>query len=366
MARRIVINGRFLTQPVTGVQRYGREVLSALAGILKQESSSFSSRYQFEILMPSVTGPVANLNPIPVRSIGRWGGQAWEQFELPRYAAGYPIINFANTAPIRYRNQIVTIHDASVFAAPDGYSQSFRLWYRALHRQLAKRVPLVVTDSAFSRDELGKYCGLDSRKCLIVPLGAEHILREPADLSILERLGLGSKQFVLCAGSLNPNKNLSALVETAHRLQKLDCSLVVAGGGNARVFQNSSISFPDNVKYTGYVSDAQLRALYESASCFVFPSKYEGFGLPPLEAMACGCPVVSSNAASLPEVGGSAAMYVDPNQPEGIAEAVIRVVQDKSHQAELSAKGKAHAAKIRWETTARQWLGAIDSACLPK
>ena len=360
MARRFVINGRFLTQPVTGVQRYGREFLSALARILKRDTS-VSTRFQFEILTPPVAMPDDHLSPISIRRVGRWTGQLWEQWELPRFAAGATILNCANTAPIGYRNQIVTIHDASVFAAPDGYSLSFRLWYRTLHRRIAKCAKGVVTDSEFSRAELERYCGFDPVKCRVIPLGAEHILDTLPDSSILNRLNVSSKKFVLCAGSLNPNKNLAALVETANRLRERAYPMVVAGGGNERIFKGASIAFPENVRYAGYVSDGELRALYESAACFVFPSRYEGFGLPPLEAMACGCPVVSSNAASLGEVCGDAALMCDPGRPDEFAQAVLSVIGDQSKSTELSAKGRTEAAKFRWEQTAMLWLALLDS-----
>lgn len=360
MKRRIVINGRFLGQPVTGVQRYGREILSALAKIIRSDSD-ISSRFHFEILVPTGVLSVADFQPIPVKPIGTWTGQPWEQWELPHSAKSATILNFANTAPIRYLNQVVTIHDASVFAAPAGYSLAFRLWYRALHRRLVRRARVVVTDSDFSQRELARYCGLAIERSKVIPLGAEHLLRELPDRTIVDRLSLKEKGFVLCAGSLNPNKNLAALVQTAYRLRGQNCPLVVAGGGNERVFRSSSVSFPENVRYTGYISDSQLRALYESAACFVFPSRYEGFGLPPLEAMASGCAVVSSNAASLPEVCGTPAIYCDPTHPPDFADAVLRVVGDQSLRSELSARGKTHAANFRWEKAARQWLGVVDT-----
>jgi glycosyltransferase involved in cell wall biosynthesis len=363
VTRRIVINGRFLTQPVTGVQRYARELVAAIAGIVDRDPAIARS-YCFEILCPIGTVDTAILNSILIRAIGRFAGQVWEQVELPQFADGDLLLNFANTGPITYSHQIVTIHDASVFAAPAGYSLPFRLWYRVLHRRLVNTATVVVTDSVFSRRELEKHCGLDPERCRVISLGAEHILRNPADYSIIDRLGLRRGSFVLCAGSLHPNKNLVALRETATELDRRGMLMVVAGGGNARVFQTSSIEFPQNVLYTGYVTDAQLRALYESAACFAFPSLYEGFGLPPLEAMACGCPVVSSNAASLPEVCGPVAVYCDPRKPAEFASAVLGIVDNSSESRRLSETGKAHATGFRWEKTAREWLTLLDSISL--
>ncbi len=359
MARRIVINGRFLSQPTTGVQRYAREIVSALNDSC-QARPELREKYHFEILTPSGTQERSIAPNIPPRAVGKLSGHLWEQIELPRYADGDLIFNFANTAPIGVRHQIVTIHDASVFGAPLGYSLTFRLWYRHLHRALCKRVNHVVTDSIFSQSELERHCGLPQTRSTVIALGAEHILREPADQSILSRSGLAGKKFVLCAGSLNPNKNLASLVRTAHQLESLQIPLAVAGGGNERVFRDSTFKLPTNMRFLGYVTDSELRALYESAVCFVFPSLYEGFGLPPLEAMACECPVVCSSAASLPEVCGSAALWCDPCQPNHISDSVLSVVNDERLAADLSARGRTRAKQFTWAKAAQKWLDLID------
>jgi glycosyltransferase involved in cell wall biosynthesis len=358
--RDIVINGRFLSQPVTGVQRYAREITQELNSLL-QSDTDVHRRYQFEILAPSAALSGATFANIPVRRVGNYRGHLWEQLELPRFAADALVLNFANTGPLRVRNQITTIHDASVFAAVSGYSATFRLWYKFMHRQIGRRAVRIVTDSQFSRSELAQHCKVDEGRCVVIPLGGEHILGVTADNSVLARYDLPPGRFVLAAGSLNPNKNLSALTETARRLDKFRMPLVIAGGGNARVFQSSCPNFPDTVKFLGYVSDAELRALYQSARCFVFPSRYEGFGLPPLEAMACGCPVVSSNAASLPEVCGTAALMVDPGNPNDIASAVSRIVQDDILHADLVRRGSEQASHFRWSKSVKLWINLLDS-----
>lgn len=360
MARRIVINGRFLTQPTTGVQRYAREIVTALT-VLCRTQPELSDKYHFEILAPQGIGKKTIATNISQRAVGKLGGHFWEQHDLTRFVQGDLLLNFANTAPIGVRHQVVAIHDASVFAAPAGYSLTFRFWYRYLHRALCKRVDHVVTDSIFSHSELGRFCGLAPARSTVIALGAEHILREPADRTILNRSGLDGKKFVLCAGSLNPNKNLASLVQTASQLESLHVPLVVAGGSNERIFSDSPVNFPSNMRFLGYVTDSELRALYESAACFVFSSLYEGFGLPPLEAMACGCPVVCSRAASLPEVCGTAALMCDPHQPDQIAEAVLSVVKDERLAADLSAQGRARAGEFTWAQSAQKWLDLIHN-----
>jgi glycosyltransferase involved in cell wall biosynthesis len=136
--------------------------------------------------------------------------------------------------------------------------------------------------------------------------------------------------------------------------------LVAAGGGNNRVFAAAAVSDPRLVS-TGYVTDGQLRALYEHAACFVFPSFYEGFGLPPLEAMCCGCPVVASERASMPEVCGEAALYCDPADPASLAKQLRRVLDSTALQAELRAAGHARAASFSWDRAARQFGELLEA-----
>ena len=354
-----VINGRFLAQPVTGVQRYAIEVVSALDSALDAEPG-LRSKYSFEVLSTRNGRGKAVWSHIPVRTVGRRTGHLWEQTELPRYLHGRLLIGLANTGPIRVSRQIATIHDASIRAAPAGYSLSFRLWYRFVIRNLGKAARRIVTDSHFSRDELHRWFDISTGKITIIPLGADHILRQPADYAVVDRRSLTERPFVLTAGSLNPNKNLGALFETAAQLNERGVDLLVAGGANERVFGSMNWAFPPNVRYLGYVSDAELRALYERAICFVFPSMYEGFGLPPLEAMTCGCPVVTSNAASLPEVCGEAACYADPNDPQDIARRVMEIVSEAGAQTRLRRLGKERAASYSWAETARRWLQLIE------
>lgn len=348
---------------MTGVQRYAREIVQAISNLLEADAN-LRRQYSFEIVAPPGTAIVEDLPHIPVRIVGGLIGHLWEQVELPGHLRNATLLNFANTGPLRARRQIVTIHDASVFAAPAGYSATFLFWYRYLHRRLARSALQVVTDSEFSRGELQKYCGLEFNRSAVIPLGAEHSCKMPADESILVRHGLIPERFVLAAGSLNPNKNLASLPLTARRLAERGISLVIAGGGNARVFQSTNLDFPPSVQFLGYVTDAELRALYQQACCFIFPSRYEGFGLPPLEAMVCGCPVVVSRAASLPEVCGEAAVYVNPDDPEEIADKVLSVALDQGLRIRLQSAGRARAREFSWELTARRWFELLDRIVL--
>jgi len=150
---------------------------------------------------------------------------------------------------------------------------------------------------------------------------------------------------VLAVGGA-PHKNVAAVLTMADDLAARDVRLAVVGGGDERVFRGAATGL-------GYCTDGQLRALYEHAACLAFPSRYEGFGLPPLEAMACGCPVVVSRAASLPEVGGDAAAYCDADRPGTVSREVLRVLDDPEHAAALRERGRRRAAQFTWERTAQ-------------
>ncbi len=359
MKRRCVINGRFLAQRPTGVQRYAVEVVTALDHLLAQDAS-IRDRWEFELISPRRIVQYPKLKAIVRREVGRLNGHVWEQLELPLAARGALLVSLCNTAPLVVRDQIVTIHDASVFFAPAGYTPLFRFWYQLMHRRLTRCAAQVVTDSIFSQKELERACRLEPSRSTVIPLGADHVIRREPDQSFLVTHKLCDRPFVLAVGSLNPNKNVSALAVTARRLEEQGMALVVVGGANARIFGQGKSPMPPSMIYLGYVTDAQLRALYERAVCLVFPSRYEGFGLPPLESMACGCPVVVSRAASLPEVCGGAALYVDPNNAEEIANKVLSVASDDGLRRRLQSVGRERAREFSWESTARRWLELID------
>lgn len=353
--RPIYINGRFLGQATTGVQRYATEIVKALDTLVVSGGTHGARR--IVLLVPPGTPRPDWLRGIAGRSVGSLRGQAWEQLELPRHTSDGVCLNLCNTAPLAGRSTVVAIHDASVFAVPETYSRAFRLWYRQLHRRLGRRVMRVVTVSEFSRSELGRYVGIPPERIAVIPAGSEHILAQPADPGVLERLGLRGR-YLLAVGSQSPHKNFAGILAALRHLDP-DIGLVFAGGANSRVFRLSGAA-SGVAHLVGRVTDGELRALYENAACFVYPSFYEGFGLPPLEAMTCGCPVIVSRAASLPEVCGDAAVYCDPGDPVDIARAIEAVLGNPGLQADLRRRGPERAAGFTWNKAARSLLGLVD------
>ncbi len=363
--RAIAINGRFFTQPLTGVQRYAREVVRCWDEMLGSGEIE-APQAGVEILVPPGTVVDPQLRRMPVRAVGRGRGQVWEQAVLPWFCRGKLLFTPGGGAPLPHRDHVYTIHDTGVFSTPGAYSPRYGAWYRWHHRRAVRNPRLrLLTVSEFSKRELITQLGVDAGRVQVTPLGHEHALRTPADPSVLARLGLEPRTYILGVGSANANKNFAGLLAAFPRLRDLHAGtwkLVVAGGANSRIFGETGAP-QEGVVRTGYLSEGELRALYENAACFVFPSVYEGFGLPPLEAMALGCPVACSNAASMPEVCGDAVAYFDPNSPEAMAQTVASLLLDPQLRERMIARGHARQQLFHWRETARAtWAALLDAA----
>jgi glycosyltransferase involved in cell wall biosynthesis len=346
----ISINGRFLSQPITGVQRYSHELIRSL-DLLLAYGSLDNEGIAFELVTPGSVKIAASLRCIPLKRVGRFSGHLWEQFELPAYCQKKLLFTPSGGAPVIHDRHVMTIFDAAVFAAAKGYSRRYAAWYRWLLRKMSKKAERILTISEFSKKEIQKWCEVDPEKITVTHLGHEHILRVTPDVSILTKHGLDTEPFVLAVSSMNPNKNFRGIAEAIQLLKTYKIKFAIAGGMNSDVFDKSA-PLPNNVVQLGYVTDAALRALYEKASCFLFPSFYEGFGLPPLEAMACGCPVIVSRAASLPEVCGDAASYCDPHDPADTASKLNEIAEDADYRQRLIELGRKRVQLFSWERTA--------------
>lgn len=353
---KIYINGRFLSQKLTGVQRYAHEIVKAFDKLLKEEKIDPS--YSFSLLAPPDASIDIFLENISVKKVGRFRGHFWEQLELPFYCHDGILLNLCNVAPLFLTKQVITIHDAAVFAAPNGFSKAFLLWYRFALPIQCRVARFVITVSEFSKHELVKYCGADSGKVFVVQNGVDHIDHITTSDSTKFKFGTEENRFVLSVGSIHPNKNFKIVIELANKLSAYNVKFLVAGGCSRNVFENDE--FSNNVQYLGYVSDSELKWLYENAACFLFPSKYEGFGIPPIEAMRCGCPVLASNAASLPEVCGNAAAYAPPDDVEAFAQKLLWILENPSVQKDMSVVGRCHSNQFNWSQSAQLLYGLLE------
>lgn len=354
----LAINARFLARPATGVDRVAIELVTALArrpdvgeiALLHPQGDKLHQDW-IEALPDDMRGKLS------LRPVGNRRGHAWEQIDLPlalRDATlrGRPLLSLCSTGPILARNQAVMIHDAQVWDAPHSYSRSFRMGYRILLPVLGRSTRHVLTVSHFAAGRLAAVGITRPGRARVVLNGAEHILRTPPDPLVLSRHGITSGGYLLAIGNLAPHKNLRLLVEATAARGAGSPPLIVAGGMNAKVFADAALPQGDGVHYIGRVTDGELRALYEGALALAFPSLTEGFGLPPLEAMLCGCPVVATTGGAVPEVCGDAALYVDPADRAGWTAALTRIASDAELRASLERRGKIHAAGYTWDRAA--------------
>jgi glycosyltransferase involved in cell wall biosynthesis len=351
----IAINGRFLTQGMTGVQRFATEITAA-ADALAAQGDWPPAR-----LLHPPGARDAGLRALRAETVGARGGQAWEQIDLPRALRGDVLVSLGNTAPILAgARQAVVIHDAGAFDTPESYAFAFRSWYRLLQRLLARRGARILTVSDFSRGRIASALRVAPSSIGVLPEGGEHILRLAADAAVLAKQGLEPARYALVVGNPAAHKNLAVLGAAAEALRRHGLTLAVAGAADPAVFRAGGGVAAEAARLLGRVSDAALRALYENALCLVFPSRYEGFGLPPLEAMTCGCPVVAAHAGAVPEVCAEAALYFDPARPATLADALDRLVEEDSLREGLRAAGRARAATFTWERAARELLALVQ------
>jgi len=339
---RIVYNVRTLSAPLTGVQRYVRELDARLGG-------------DFERVAPSIGAQGAS-------------GHLWEQLVLPVRLGGRMLFSPGNTGPVGYRRQVVTIHDASTLDLPDAFAGAFGRWYRWMLPRLARRVLGVVTVSEFSRARIVATLGVPRRRVAVVHNGVTPAPGPLAgDLLSAVRLRYGLHgRFLLFVGSRDARKNAAFLVKAFAASGVRGLELVLVGGGNDRLFAPGEGAWKPGVRVLGHVEDRDLEALYALAEGFVFPSLYEGFGLPPLEAMARGCPVLCSDATCLPEVcgpaleRGGAPIYFSPRSEASLAEALSRFAGlPAGVRQQMASAGRARAGGYTWDRCASETLAAV-------
>lgn len=349
---RIYINGRFLTQRITGVQRYALEITKALDNLISKDTAF--QKHEYIVIAPKNVLYKVKLKNMSFVQRGILKGHLWEQFELPVYSRDGFLMNFCNCAPLIKRNQTVTIHDAAVSAVPHAFSLAFRTWYKMMFMWLGRSLKQIFTVSEFSKKELHKYYGIPLNKIHVTYNGIDHIKNLEVDEGIIDREDLKEKKYVLAVSSMNPSKNFSLVLDVARLMP--DVEFIIAGGSNAKVFKAAGLDVPQNARLIGYVSDEELMALYRHASVFVYPSLYEGFGIPPLEAMMCGCPVVVSDIEVFHEVYGDSVEYCGCHNISQWVEALTKIVNKKNVSSDLK---NYQCCKYIWKEQANRLLESI-------
>lgn len=369
---KIAIDGRYIQDHFPGIARYTFNLIENLAELVEDElavlydPSPANSRY--DVFRLEKTGNV-RIHEVPCRAFS-----PAEQFLIPAFLARqrFDLLHSPHYAKpyLRTPKSVVTIHDVIMKIHPESTpSKKSHLLFDLAVRLSLRSVTRVITVSEFSKASLVKYFGARPENIRVIYEGVDPRFRplDKAELAPLrERLWL-PESFVLYVGINKPHKNLPRLIEAFARVrQEVDVDLVIAGKEDARYPQArvmaDKLGLSEHVRFLGDVAEVNLPGLYNLADLFVFPSLCEGFGLPVLEAMACGIPVVCSGTSSLPEVVGDSALLVDPYSATDIAEGIVRAGTDSVLYERLRAKGLQRAARFSWRETARQTLAVYREA----
>jgi glycosyltransferase involved in cell wall biosynthesis len=362
---RIGLDGMPLAQPKTGVGIYTLELATALAGLAPRDTFEVVSPLPYQGSIPTQTKP-ANLSF--VYSKPSVIGRRWWTFGLPSYFRGNPMDLFHGTnyeVPLRASvPSVITIHDLSLLLHSNTHDARAVRRARLKLPLMTRKASCIITDSEQVRREVCEHLKVHPDRVFAVPLAPRsNFVRLLSDETIETRRRLGvADDFMLFVGTVEPRKNLRTLLQAVERIVRtteLRPRLVVAGPMGWKLdqfmFELSKSPIRELVQLTGYVSDEDLRALYSSCRVFVYPSIYEGFGLPPLEAMACGAPVVASRVPSVAGANGGVRL-IDPLDVEDLAGNIVELLRDDSARQSLSVAGPQHASKFSWPRTAAATL----------
>jgi alpha-1,3-rhamnosyl/mannosyltransferase len=378
---RLILPIESVTHPLTGIGRYTYELARGLmahpsvSGVRLLRHLRWADPDRLESLAFQVARPQAVATPYKARDMG-WV-RTYGRFVSPtlRSLRCLPfknhIFHSPNYAlPAFVGRSVSTIHDLSVFRHPEFHPDERIAHMRRIFPSILRRGDLFITDSEFSRQEILDYCGMAEDRVVSVPLGVDPRFRpmEQVDSgSALQGLGLVPGGYTLSVGTIEPRKNVELLIHAYRSLPihiRTEYPLVLAGNqgwNSASIHQEIEAAQSGGwLKYLDYVAESDLPALYAGARVFVCVSLYEGFGLPVLEAMAAGAPVICSNVASLPEVGGGAVKYVDPLNQEAIRQALIELLESDALLPQMRQAGLKRAREFTWSRTVQSTVAAYQ------
>lgn len=307
--KKYVINGKFMSDRMQGIVRYAREMTKSLDKCLDGD-------IEVTLLTPNDAKNIPDLKQIKVESIGKHTGKVWEQTDLRKYLKknkDVTCINFCNICPLFVQPGITTVHDVMYKVNPQDYktfrNRLSRYWHMFQYWYIARHEKAITTVSNFSKGEIEKYYPRARGKITVISNGWQHVLEYKESTDWQERYPfLKPKEYFFSLSTLSRNKNGKWIIENAK--YNPGCVYAIAG----KYYETDNFDIPENVHMLGFVSDEDACALIKNCKAFIHPSLYEGFGLPPLEALALGAEVIASNVTSLPEVLGDSVCYIDPNE----------------------------------------------------
>ncbi|WP_409420427.1 glycosyltransferase family 1 protein [Pseudaeromonas sp. ZJS20] len=317
-------------------------------------------RYLHSIMAEFPSGSFSTIHPQFFSAGAK--GHFWEQVILPRMLSHNlnedVLWSPSNTGPITKLKckHVVTIHDVAAIEHPEWVTKGFGLLYRHITPRLISNCDAVIAVSEYTKQRLMDLYGLNDDKVHVIHNGVDERFKysscDAAERSLLrQKYGISTDKFILTLSSIEPRKNIGRLLAAWEQISSgfSDVTFVIAGVRNDKIFSDIGIDrVPENVHFTGYIDDADIVKLYQSSAGFVYAPLYEGFGLPPLEAMSCGVPVITSNTTSLPEVVGDAALMVEPTDINDISSAMSNLLNDSMLAHRLSTAGLKQAKKFSW------------------
>jgi len=346
MKDKIVINARFLTQALTGVQRYGIELSLRL-------KKRLGERVKFVAPHNILHKDIAE--ELNVKIIGKCTGYVWEQFELPIYLKknGNPLlINFANMAPVCYSNKITILHDVT-YLEYSSLSLIMKTVYKLLIPPILRSSKKIITVSQFSKEEIMGHYKIKADKIFVVHSGPDSIFTQ------IKSTEFEREQYVLGFANMRPNKNIDMIFNAFIKAKETLDGLKLYIMGDAPEALKGRYKKHSDIIFVGRISDAELCSYYNNALAFIYPSYYEGFGLPPIEAQACGCPVIVSNCATFPEIIGDSGICLFPDDVQAFSDAIIKLSQDKEYRNSYIKKGFENAKRFEWDKNTETLLSVI-------
>lgn len=343
---RIYINARFLTQEITGVQRVGLEI-----------SKYFQAVYGEDVifLCPSNDNIIGKYPDLNIKRIGFFSGYIWEQIELPIYLLirrAKVLVNFCNTAPILFTKNIVVIHDMAIKHNKNWFSWKFIFIYKILFYFNIKKAKMIITDSYFSKNEILKYYpSTISSKIKVIYLASF--------INVNKKDNIRGNYF-LAVNSISPRKNIKVIIDAFKILDSNDYVVKVVGGTNNKVFGKETIRNNSNIQFLGKVDDDEMIELIMKSNALINSSLYEGFGLPPLEAMSLAKPCIISRIPVHEELYKDVAIFFNPNDSIELSEKIKNLSLDQNYQT-ICDKSYKLSQKFSWKKTAFEYIETVNN-----
>ena len=354
----IYFNGKFYAGKHNGVHRVADRLVREVDQLAAEEWGD--RKWDLRLLIPKRRRFSPEVSTVRVIEQDVGHTQLWEQGILPFVASDGLLVNLANLAPLLHRRKIMLIHDAQFFLSPESYSLHFSVGYRILTPIMARTSLSVLTISNYSREMLAVFGISPWDRTSLIFNGVDHILGYPDKSGVLARHGIGQGKYAVLFGSTAIYKNIGVVLSAFSDHAPPGVSLVIVGDGEDRL-RAAGLEPPQGAIFVGRVDDGELRALYQSALCLLFPSRTEGFGLPPLEAMLCGCPAIVTPAGALPEMCRDAVLYANVDDAEGWSAQISALKNNAVLRAEKIERGRQRAMAFTWRKAGEGLMNVLLS-----